>query len=679
MASPVPDVPELVAEARRLYEQQFGGEAPQVSVCAPGRVNLIGEHTDYNQGFVLPMALPLLTVVVGRQITGQDVTIVTAAKDADEPRRVNFSLPGDGSPLSPGLPSWANYVKGVVQHYRAGPLPGFRAAVASSVPLGGGLSSSASLEVAFYTFLQQLSPDDGDKMAKALACQQAEHTHAGVPCGIMDQFVCVLGREAHALLIDCRSLQATPVPLSDSGLVILITNSNVKHALSSSEYPIRRKQCEDAAAVLGKASLRDATINDLEESRDRLDDVTYRRAQHVIEETERTVQAAAALKRGAYKEFGKLMVESHKSLRDLYEVSCRELDELVSAAMEVEGVFGSRMTGGGFGGCTVTLLQAHATDRTMLHIQPQSRVHQKTSENHAFPPLLMLNINSSDGGGSTLQDPVSLNVGGEIYTTTLDTLTRCRDSMLGAMFTGQIPVLRDKQGNVFIDRDGKVFRYILNYLRSSCLDLPSGFSELALLRREADFFQIRPLLQEIGRYEASAPLSLRGGPLGAMMMVHVDSKVRVLHFNLRRGPENYELRTCSVRVFTVDLFCTWRAFLTLLCGRFSYRTSQGLTSPHPCSWRQNRLKLEWVPRPDELPQDQYDKQRYKGLTVSEPEVTQADSDAATNAQRSREITDMQGFVEELLQLSVAEGFRVDLVTPDSAEVLNCTVLRLVKC
>uniref|UniRef100_UPI0037E8EC68 galactokinase isoform X1 n=1 Tax=Semicossyphus pulcher TaxID=241346 RepID=UPI0037E8EC68 len=369
MANSHPSVSELVAEARRMYGQMFGDEAPQLAVCAPGRVNLIGEHTDYNQGFVLPMALPLVTVVVGSQTQGQDVTVVTTTEDADEPRRVNFSLPSDGSPLSPGLPSWANYVKGVIQHYRATPVPGFRAVIASSVPLGGGLSSSASLEVAFYTFLQQLMPDDGDNVSKAASCQQAEHTHAGVPCGIMDQFVSVLGREGHALLIDCRSLEATPVPLADPGLVILITNSNVKHSLAGSEYPARRRQCEEAASILGKDSLREATMKNLEEVKDRLNDVTYRRARHVIEEIERTVQAAEALKRGAYKEFGKLMVESHNSLRDLYEVSCRELDELVCAAMEVEGVFGSRMTGGGFGGCTVTLLQGHAIDRTILHIQ----------------------------------------------------------------------------------------------------------------------------------------------------------------------------------------------------------------------------------------------------------------------------------------------------------------------
>lgn len=369
MESAVPSVADLVLEARRVFEQNFGGDAPEVAVCGPGRVNLIGEHTDYNQGFVLPMALPLLTVVVGSRTSGQAVSVVTATKDVSEPRRVDFSLSTDGSPLSPGQPSWANYVKGVVHHYRAPPVPGFRAVIASSVPLGGGLSSSASLEVAIYTFLQQIKPDDGDKVAKAVACQQAEHTHAGVPCGIMDQFVSVLGRQGHALLIDCRSLEATPVPLSDPDLIILITNSNVKHSLTGSEYPSRRRQCEEAAAILGKSSLRDATRKDLDEARSQMGDVTYQRARHVVEEIERTTQAAEALRKGAYREFGKLMVESHNSLRDLYEVSCSELDVLVAAAMEVDGVFGSRMTGGGFGGCTVTLLQAHALEKAMLHIQ----------------------------------------------------------------------------------------------------------------------------------------------------------------------------------------------------------------------------------------------------------------------------------------------------------------------
>ncbi|XP_054624660.1 galactokinase isoform X5 [Dunckerocampus dactyliophorus] len=314
MASPIPTLAHLVSEASSLYKQMFVDDTPQIAACAPGRVNLIGEHTDYNHGYVLPMALPLVTVVVGSPSIGGDTVIVTASEHADEPRRVDLSLPNEGSKLSPWAPHWANYVRGVIHHYRARPLPGFRAVVVSSVPLGGGLSSSASLEVAFYTFLQQLRPDDGDKIAKAVACQQAEHTHARVPCGIMDQFVSVLGTEGHALLIDCRSLEAIPVPLADPELVILITNSNVKHSLASSEYAVRRRQCEEAASILGKKSLRDATMKDLEGSRDKLDDVTYRRARHVIAEIHRTVKAAEALKKGAYQDFGQLMVESHNSL-----------------------------------------------------------------------------------------------------------------------------------------------------------------------------------------------------------------------------------------------------------------------------------------------------------------------------------------------------------------------------
>ncbi|XP_028826318.1 galactokinase [Denticeps clupeoides] len=369
MANSSPTVDDLLVRAREVYLQTFGGQGPDVAVCAPGRVNLIGEHTDYNQGFVLPMALPLVTVMVGTRTPGQDVSVVTGSEAVEEPKRVDFLLPTPDAPLAPGTPSWANYVKGVIQHYRARPLPGFQAVIVSSVPLGAGLSSSASLEVAVYTFLQQLCPDDADKVGKAVACQKAEHTHAGVPCGIMDQFVSVLGQESHALLIDCRTLEATPVPLADPGLVVLITNSNVRHSLTGSEYPTRRRQCEEAAALLGKSSLRDATMKDLKDAEDRLDAVMYRRAHHVIEEIQRTAGAAEALKRGAYQQFGKLMVESHNSLRDHYEVSCAELDELVAAALEVDGVYGSRMTGGGFGGCTVTLLRADAVGRAIQHIK----------------------------------------------------------------------------------------------------------------------------------------------------------------------------------------------------------------------------------------------------------------------------------------------------------------------
>ncbi|NXI99728.1 GALK1 Galactokinase, partial [Psophia crepitans] len=323
----------------------------------------------YNGGFVLPMALQLGTVLVGSPTQDGTISILTTSAEADEPHRVQFPAPCQGSPLSPGQPRWANYVKGVIQHYPGGPVPGFSAVIASDIPLGGGLSSSAALEVATYTFLQQLCPDDGDLVAKALVCQKAEHTFAGMPCGIMDQFISVMGKEGHALLIDCRSLETILVPLTDANLAVLITNSNVRHTLTGSEYTTRRRQCEEAAAALCKASLRDATMAELEASRDRLGKELYQRARHVISEIARTSQAAQALQDRDYKTFGRLMVESHNSLRDDFEVSCPELDELVAAALEVDGVYGSRMTGGGFGGCTVTLLEAEAAERAQHHIK----------------------------------------------------------------------------------------------------------------------------------------------------------------------------------------------------------------------------------------------------------------------------------------------------------------------
>ncbi|GAB5581320.1 galactokinase isoform X1 [Prionailurus iriomotensis] len=386
-----PQAGELLAEARRAFREEFGAE-PELAVSAPGRVNLIGEHTDYNQGLVLPMALELVTVLVGSPRADGLVSLLTTSEDADEPRRLQFPLPTAQRSLEPGTPRWANYVKGVIQHYPAAPLPGFSAVVVSSVPLGGGLSSSASLEVATYTFLQQLCPDSGSIAARAQVCQRAEHSFAGVPCGIMDQLIALLGQKGHALLIDCRSLETSLVPLSEPKLAVLITNSNVRHSLGSSEYPLRRRQCEEVARALGKESLREVQLEELEalsctirgnfiskasntaayrSGRELVSKEGFRRARHVVGEIRRTAQAAAALSRGDYRAFGRLMVESHHSLRDDYEVSCPELDQLVEAALSAPGVYGSRMTGGGFGGCTVTLLEAASVPQAMQHIQEQ--------------------------------------------------------------------------------------------------------------------------------------------------------------------------------------------------------------------------------------------------------------------------------------------------------------------
>lgn len=365
MISPNTPVEELVERARAAFRAEYAGE-PTTAVCAPGRINLIGEHTDYNDGFVLPMALPLVTVIVGAYNGTADCRLLSVPGPADEEARVSFVGPGSG-PLRPGQPTWANYVKGVVANFPvdpfAGEVKGFDAVVVTSVPMGGGVSSSAALEVATFTFLEALTGNKYDSTAKALACQKAEHQFAGMPCGIMDQFISVMGKKDNALLIDCESLESTLIPLTDDNVVILITNSNVKHRLTGSEYPLRRSQCQNAASLLGKVSLRAATIDDIEElKRLNADQTVIRRARHVITEIARTEEAATALKKGDYKRVGELFYDSHDSLRDLFEVSCPELDILVEAAQSVEGVLGSRMTGGGFGGCTVTLVYKHAVN-----------------------------------------------------------------------------------------------------------------------------------------------------------------------------------------------------------------------------------------------------------------------------------------------------------------------------
>lgn len=366
MAAEIPKVPSLVSEAKNAFKSAFGSE-PDIAVSAPGRVNIIGEHTDYNDGFVFPMALPLVTIFVGKKTATGICRVLTLSKSADKPYQVEFGVPSTATPLTPGKPDWANYVKGVVANF-PGDISGFDAVVTTSVPLGGGLSSSASLEVATYTFLEVLTGNKAPSLqAKALACQKAEHDFANMPCGIMDQFISTMGKAGCALLIDCRSLESSLVPLDDPSVTFVITNSNVRHTLSGSEYPTRRRQCYEAAAALGKKSLRDATLEDLEKCKSSLSEEVYCRARHVISEIQRTSEAVTVLKKADYATFGKLMTESHNSLRDDYEVSCPELDLLVSSALEVPGVFGSRMTGGGFGGCTVTLVKQESVERLISH------------------------------------------------------------------------------------------------------------------------------------------------------------------------------------------------------------------------------------------------------------------------------------------------------------------------
>ncbi|KAL6261739.1 hypothetical protein P5V15_006830 [Pogonomyrmex californicus] len=369
MAEPIPDVNSIKAKALQTFAEKFSEQA-DVCVYAPGRVNLIGEHTDYNEGFVLPMALPMVTVIAGKSHGGKKTRILSLNDVVGATNEFEFEA-GSRANIKPGEPKWANYVKGCIANFICD-VPAFNAVIISTVPAGAGLSSSAALEVATYTFLETLSGRKPKKPEqKALACQKAEHEFAGVPCGIMDQFISVMGQEGCALLLDCRDLNTKQIPmLHIDNYIFLITNSNAPHKLSTSAYCERRDCCYEAAKILGKKSLRDANINDIralisQNASDRI----VKRARHVITEIQRTLDAAVALEKGDFQQFGRLMSESHDSLRDDYEVSSEELDTLVSATREVDGVLGSRLTGAGFGGCTVTLLKKDAVNKAIRHMK----------------------------------------------------------------------------------------------------------------------------------------------------------------------------------------------------------------------------------------------------------------------------------------------------------------------
>jgi galactokinase len=350
----------LVRTAVRSYRARFGGEARWV-VAAPGRVNLIGEHTDYNGGFVLPMAIDRYVVIAAAPVAARAQSprarVHSAALDASVEIPLDATVPGD--------PRWANYVRGVIAGFqrRGLALPSFDATIVSEVPVGGGLSSSAALEVATATLLEAATGVALERLDKARLCRQAEHEYAGVPCGLMDQVASVLGDEAGPLLIDCQSEVARVVPLRDPSVSVLICDSNVRHALADGEYARRRAECEEAARVLRVGTLRDATPEGVEAAREALGAIPYRRARHVVTENARTLAAATAFQASDAPAAGALMYESHRSLRDDFEVSCPEVDTLVGLAHDLGvagGVLGSRMTGGGFGGCTVTLVR---TDR----------------------------------------------------------------------------------------------------------------------------------------------------------------------------------------------------------------------------------------------------------------------------------------------------------------------------
>ncbi|MGB2669950.1 MAG: galactokinase [Candidatus Acidiferrum sp.] len=324
---------------------------------APGRVNLIGEHTDYNDGFVMPAALGFYCwVAAGPR---QDCRLVVSSEEFPEQAEVDLSA----RPIQPSH-TWSDYSVGVAaQLEKAGfRLSGANLLVHGEVPIGAGLSSSASIEVATALALAEESGLSIDRPHLARICQQAENDFVGMRCGIMDQFISLHGRANHALMLDCRSLDFELVPIPES-VRLVICNTGVKHTLAGGEYNRRREECEEAVRVLAKAlpsirALRDVSREQLEAHRDLLSEVLYKRAKHIVTENERVLNSVEALREGDLQQFGVYMAESHVSLRNLFEVSCAELDLMVDLANREPGVYGARMTGGGFGGATINLVEA---------------------------------------------------------------------------------------------------------------------------------------------------------------------------------------------------------------------------------------------------------------------------------------------------------------------------------
>lgn len=383
-------------KASSLFDQHFASASLSdvIVAVAPGRVNLIGEHTDYTGGFVLPFAIEYSCVVYGQgklstpstaEETKASLSFVSAQGSQEV---VQLEVTSTSQP--PEKPSWTSYVCGTVFQYLAD-LPKsshleLQFAMASDVPLGSGLSSSASLEVSVARFVEAIigehafssaaTTESNHAKVRALRCQKAENTWCNSPCGIMDQYISSAATAGGLLMIDCTSLESHQTLMADKNRpVLVVANSDVQHDIGGGEYPIRVKQCQTATAALQKINpqiqtLRQATLEDVEQA-NISDLVSYKRAKHVVTENARVEKAKAALEQGDWKEVGSLMNQSHTSMRDDYEVSCEEVDMMVEIAQKQPGVYGSRLTGGGFGGCTVTLVEASQAQNLMEALQKE--------------------------------------------------------------------------------------------------------------------------------------------------------------------------------------------------------------------------------------------------------------------------------------------------------------------
>jgi galactokinase len=357
---------EIIERITTTFSKTFG-EKPAHIARAPGRVNLLGEHVDYNDGFVLPTAIDRATYIAFSPIDSDQTRLVAADLNQQvffSPQTISSKTQADSSPL----PDWAHYPAGVIWSLLEDKLsaPALNAVYASNVPRGSGLSSSASVEMAFMIAWQTLGGWTLPLMQLALLAQKAENQYVGVNCGIMDQFASACGVEDNLLLLDCRSLKWKNIPLPED-VAIVIADTTVRRKLTSGEYNKRRAACEEAVRLLQKdlpniQSLRDVIVEDFNRLEGKLPGEVSKPARHVVEEIERTNQAESLLEAGNVQQFGKLMNACHVSLRDLYEVSCPELDVMVRIAQSLEGCYGARLTGAGFGGCTVNLVAREKAD-----------------------------------------------------------------------------------------------------------------------------------------------------------------------------------------------------------------------------------------------------------------------------------------------------------------------------
>lgn len=343
----------------REFASRFGAQ-PTAVVRAPGRVNLIGEHTDYNDGFVLPMAIDRAVWIALRPRPDRKLRVYSL--EFDETRTFTIEEVRDKD-LSREDAGWIEYLKGVTWALQeAGyTLQAWEGVLAGDVPIGAGLSSSAALEMATVRAFTLISQLPWDTVAMAKLGQRAENKWVGVNCGIMDQMISAAGKAGHALLIDCRSLETQPVPLPP-GTVAVVLDTATRRGLVDSAYNERRTQCEAAARFFGVPALRDVSLADFEARADELDALTRRRARHVIIENERTLQASHSMREGDAVKLGRLMNASHQSLRDDFEVSSEALNTMVEHACSTDGCYGARLTGAGFGGCAVALVQADKAD-----------------------------------------------------------------------------------------------------------------------------------------------------------------------------------------------------------------------------------------------------------------------------------------------------------------------------